>query len=180
MLNGNSYTDEDGIVHVLGEIYNNTGANQEQVVVWVAFYDDTGHQIAEDWSAPVVEVVPQGARVPFSVESELRFPYAEYTVSIEGEATERQPRRDLEILSHTGSLDDSYRITGELRNPGETLSMYAEVIATLYDGTGRVVNVGYAFVSADELEGGASAPFEVLVEQPHEGVSTYALWALGF
>lgn len=180
VLSDNSYTDGDGVVHVLGEIYNNTGVNQEEVIVWVAFYDDTGRQIAEEWTAPIVEVVPQDVMMPFSVETEPRFPYAEYTISVEGEATERQPRQDLEVLNHTGSLDDSYRITGELRNPGESLSTYAEIIATLYDSAGRVVNVGYAFVPADGLEGEPFAPFEVLVEQPHDDISTYTFLTLGF
>jgi len=180
ILNDTSYTDGLGRVHVLGELYNNTESNQQDVLVTISFYNDQNLQIAEEVTAPVVQVVPQGNQVPFSLETELRFSYVRYEVSVDGEMTGLQPRQDLEILNHTGNPGAPYHITGEIRNSGEALSTYAQVIATLYDGAGQVVGVGYDFLPAGSLGPGQTAPFEVIIEQPHEGIVSYALMVLGF
>ena len=180
VLNDSAYTGEGGWVYVQGEIFNNTGTNQENVLLIVAFYDEQDRQVGEETTAPVVEVIPQGSKVPFILETELRLPYERYEVTAEGIPTDRQPRMDLEIQDHTSTIDEVYRITGEIYNPGAPLSTYVEVIATLYDDAGRVVNLGYDFLIADELGAGEAAPFEVLIEAPYEGVARYALVVLGF
>ena len=180
MLNDTSYSDAEGWVHVLGEIVNNTGANQEDILLTISFYDELNRQIGEEPTAPIIEVIPQGSKVPFSLETELRVPYERYEITVDAVPTGREPRIDLEILNHTGTAGGIYRITGEVYNPGDPLSAYAEVIATLYNDAGLVVNVGYSFLPAGDLGSGQTAPFEVLVEQPHESIAGYALVVLGF
>ncbi|MBU0704579.1 MAG: FxLYD domain-containing protein, partial [Chloroflexi bacterium] len=101
-------------------------------------------------------------------------------ITVDAVPTDREPRIDLEILNHTGTAGGIYRVTGEVYNPGDPLSAYAEVIATLYNDAGLVVNVGYSFLPAGDLGSGQTAPFEVLVEQPHESIAGYALVVLGF
>jgi hypothetical protein len=179
VLNDTVYTDGQGHVYVLGEIYNNTGSNQEIWVI-VDFFDEQNNRVAQEVAASVVEVVPQGSKVPFSLEAELRLPYARYEILVDGDSSDLQPRQDLQVLNHTGEAGQVYRITGELSNPGEALVTYAEVVATLYDGAGRVVNVGYGFLPAGELGAGQTASFEVLIQQPHESIASYALVVFGF
>lgn len=178
VLHDNAWIDPQGWVHVLGEIYNNTGTNQENVLVVISFYNEQGLQVGGETTAPVVQVVPQGSKVPFEMVAELRLPYSRYQVSVEGETTGYLPRQDLEVVHHAGSFGTTCRISGELRNPDGPLSGYAEVIATLYDDAGRVAGVGYAFLSPGDLV--ETAPFEVLIEPPCDGVATYALLVLGF
>lgn len=180
MLNDTSYSDAEGWVHVLGEIVNNTGANQEDVLLTVFFYDELNRQVGEEPIAPIVEVIPHGGKVPFSLETELRVPYERYEFTVDAVSTDREPRIDLEVLNHTGTTGGIYTITGEIYNPGNPLFAYAEVIATLYDDAGLVVNVGYSFIPAGDLGSGQTAPFEVLVEQPHESIAGYELVVLGF
>ena len=180
MLNDNVYVDGDGWTHVLGELYNNTDSNQENVIVTVTFYNDTGDKVAEEQVAPVVEVVPRGVKIPFELEFQLRTAYHHYEFSVEGNPTEESPRLDLQIVSHEGSSGDGYHITGQVSNPGDTLSTYVQIIGTLYDGAGKVVNVGYDFLAAAQLPPGGSAPFEVVIEHPHESVASYGLVVLGF
>jgi hypothetical protein len=180
MRNDASYTDERGLVHVVGELYNNTATNQEQVLVTVSFFDELDIKVAEGATAPVVEVVPQGTMVPFGLEIELQFSHARYEVEIEGIPTSRQPRQDLQILSHTGTAGETYRITGEIHNPGEALSTYAEIIAVLYDEVGRAVNVSYVFLPAEDLGSGQTTYFEVSIGQPYGSIASYSLITLGF
>jgi len=179
-LNDTSYSDAEGWVHVLGEIVNNTAANQEDVLLTVSFYDELDRQIGGEPTAPIVEVIPQGSKVPFSLETELRAPYERYEITVDAVPTDREPRTDLEVLNHAGTTGEIYIITGEVYNPGNPLLAYAEVIATLYDDAGLVVNVGYSFLPAGDLGSGQTASFEVLVEQPHGSIAGYELVVLGF
>ena len=180
VLNDTSYTGAMDHVFVFGEIYNNTGSTQEDILVIVAFFNDMNQQIDEKSTAPIVQAVPQGSQVPFGLEAELRLPYASYQISVEGKPSGISPRQDLQTLSHAGSAGATYRITGEIHNPGEALSTYAQVIATLYDSAGRVVNIGYDFLPAGSLGPGQTAAFEVVVEQPHQGITSYKLTLFGF
>lgn len=180
MLNDVAYIKGESNIYILGEIYNNTGVNQEDVVVTAFLYDDQNRQVAEGVTAPVIEVLPHGCKVPFSLEAELRLAYARYEITVEGDPTGREARQDLQIANHVSGDGDGYHITGEIRNPDGTLPAYAEVIATLYDGAGRVVGLGCDFLPADDLASGQMATFEVWVEEPLEGVASYALVVLGF
>lgn len=180
VINDTSYSDAEGWIHVLGEIVNNTGANQEDVLLTVFFYDELNRQVGEEPAAPIVEVIPQDSKVPFSLETELRVPYERYEITVDAVPTDREPRIDLEVLNHAGTTGEIYIITGEVYNPGNPLLAYAEVIATLYDDAGLVVNVGYSFLPAGDLGSGQTASFEVLVEQPHESIASYELVVLGF
>ena len=166
---------------MLGELYNNTDSNQENVIVTVIFYNDAGDKVAEEQVAPIVEVVPRGVKVPFELEFQLRTAYHHYEFSVEGDPTEKAPRLDLQIMSHEGSGGgDEYHITGQVNNPGDALSTYAQIIGTLYDGAGKVVNVGYDFLAAAQLPPGGTAPFDVAIEYPRENVTSYGLVVLGF
>jgi hypothetical protein len=180
VFNDNVYVDNNGWTHVLGELYNNTDSPQENVIVTVIFYNDTGDKVAEEQVAPVVEVVPRGVKVPFELEFRLRTAYSRYEFAVEGDATARTPRLDLRIANSQGSSGNGYHITGQVTNPGDALSTYAQIIGTLYDGAGKVVNVGYDFLAAAQLPSGSSAPFEVVIEHPHESVASYGLVVLGF
>lgn len=180
VLNDNVYVDRNGWTHVLGELYNNTDSHQENVMVTVTFYNDAGEMVAQEQVAPVVEVVPLGIKVPFELEFQLRTSYSRYEFAVDGDATTRTPRLDLQVANSESSADGNYRITGQVTNPGEALSTYVQIIGTLYDGAGKVVNVGYDFLAAAQLPPGGSAPFEVVIEHPHESVASYGLVVLGF
>ena len=180
MFNDNAYVDSNGWTHVLGELYNNTDSNQENVVVTVTFYNDAGDIVAEEQVAPVVEVTPRGVKVPFELAVQLRAAYHHYEFLVEGEPSARAPRLDLQVVNHQGSSGNGYHITGQVNNPGDALSTYVQVIGTLYDGAGKVVNVDYDFLAAAQLPSGGSASFDIAVERPHESVASYSLVALGF
>lgn len=149
-------------------------------MVTVTFYNDAGEMVAQEQVAPVVEVVPLGIKVPFELEFQLRTSYSRYEFAMDGDATTRTPRLDLQVANSESSADGNYRITGQVTNPGEALSTYVQIIGTLYDGAGKVVNVGYDFLAAAQLPPGGSAPFEVVIEHPHESVASYGLVVLGF
>jgi hypothetical protein len=176
--NDTSYVDGRGWVNVLGELFNNTGSNQQDVLVTVSFFDNDV-QVDEQTAAPVVLVAPQGSKVPFQMDADIRLAYTRYEITVDGVPAEGQVRQDLEILNVSESPGVPYRIAGQLHNPGDALATYAQVIATLYNGEGKVVNVGYDFLPAGSLGPGQTVSFEVIIDQPHEGIAGYELQALG-
>jgi len=177
--NDTAYTDARGWVNVLGELYNNTGSNQQDVLLTIAFFDNDV-QVDEQVAAPIVQVLPQGGRVPFSLEADIPYAFTRYEIAVEGEPTGLPAWRDLEVLNVVETPGVPYRITGDIRNPGDALSTYAQVTATLYNADGKVVNVGYDFLPAASLGPGQTASFEVLIEQPYSGIARFELMAFGF
>jgi hypothetical protein len=167
-------------VYVIGEVLNNTGGNQEDVDLVITFFDGTGQQIGEAIASPVIDVLPQGVIAPFEVAERLTMGFTRYEVEVEAKPTVRQPRQDLDLISHSGTPGNPYRIAGEIGNPGQALDEYVQVIATLYGDGGNVVGLGYDFISPDDLGVGQMARFEVVVDDALPGIAHYTLLVLGF
>ena len=176
--------DSDGDVHVIGEVLNNTGANQENVVVVFTFYDDRGERAGEAEAWPVVNVLPHGVTVPFEAAERLRTGYVRYEFAVTADSSSQQARRDLKLISHSGAPGDPYVIMGEVGNPGPDLPEFgcAWIIGTLYDRGGKVLGAGYGGVKAPQLRSGQMSTFrvEVSIHDPLPGAARYGLVVLGF
>ena len=182
--NHTDFTGGGGDVHVIGEVLNNTGDNQENVELVVSFYDGTGQKVGEVIAPPVIEVLPQGVTVPFeAVLTRPSIGHTSYDIAASGYATSLEPRRDLEVLTHSSSGGDPYRIVGEIGNRGAALrdvDPYVQIIVTLYQSDGTVAGLGFDFIAGEDLGPGQMTTFEVAIDDPLPGVVRYALVTLGF
>jgi hypothetical protein len=182
--NTTTFTDGGGDVHVIGEVLNNTGDNQENVDLVVSFFDDRGQQVGEVVASAVIEVLPQGVTIPFeAVLTRSTMAHAGYAIEVTGDATGSRPRMDLVIASDTSMGGNPYRIAGEVGNPGAALreyDPYVQIIATLYQADGTVAGLGFDFIAGEDLGPGQVTTFEVAVDDPRGEVVRYALVVLGY
>ncbi len=90
---------------------------------------------------------------------------------------ETKPAANVRITSHSTHVDDyGYRyIVGEAENVGNapTGTYGAKVTATIYDDSGKVIDSDFTYIDSS-MEPGASAPFEMMMQNP-DGYSYYRL-----
>ncbi|HXV46746.1 MAG TPA: CFI-box-CTERM domain-containing protein [Nitrososphaera sp.] len=147
-----SYVDDAKIMHVLGEITNNSDAAMRNILLTISFYDNEDNLLDEFQRVPALWVINPDESSPFEilyVDSQKVGMVANYTVSATGQETE-QKEKQLKIISSNSRLDvlGTYYINAAARNDGQETASNVVMIATLYDRDGRVVAIGNALAEA--------------------------------
>jgi len=148
--NESSFVDETRIMHVFGEVRNDSDSAAKDVRITASFYDMDGKLLSEFIQAPKVRVLNPGSVASF----EMRYldpvtvnQVANYTLSATGQTAEAKSQ-NLKILSASSRLDvfGLYFINVDARNEGSETATNPIVIATLYDQDGKVVAIGEALI----------------------------------
>jgi hypothetical protein len=172
--------------YVVGELINNTGQPQQAVEVAGVFYNEKD-QIIQDQidslSYVPVEVIPVGAHVPFELNIESDQPIYRLDLLAKSDPAGETPRQDFQFanVSQWEDTDGLYCLGGDVQNSGGSLQDYLVVVATAYNGQGRLVGFSeYAPTSSEIIESGQASPFEMCLDPLSQQVAHYELNALGY
>lgn len=166
-----SYVDETKIMHILGEIKNDSDSAMKNVQIKISFYDKEGNLLDQYQRTPVLQVINPGQSSPFEIlylDSNSVERVANFTMTAQGQDTDLKETQ-LEILSSNSRLDilGTYYINAAARNNGDSEASNAMMIATLYDKDGRVIAIGRALAEAgrgsSNITAGSEAPFGIVV-----------------
>ena len=168
-----SYLDETRILHVLGEVRNDSDVAARNVLIRASFYDGEGNLLDEFQRAPAIQMINPRDSVPFEIlyiDSQTAGDVANFTLSAAGQESE-QKEKALTIVSSNSRLDilGTYYINAAARNDGQEDADNTIMIATLYDGEGRVIAIGTALAEAgrgsSNITAGSQAPFGIAITQ---------------
>lgn len=182
-----SYVDETKIMHILGEIRNDSDSAMRNLLITITFYDKDGDLLEEFSRAPSLQVINPGESSPFEIlyiDQKMVDRVANFTMSAAGQDTELKEKR-LEIISSNSRLDvlGTYYINAAARNNGQEDAANVLMIATLYDKEGRVVAIGNALAEAgrgsSNMTAGSEAAFGFAITDKLQTYKTsrYALIA---
>jgi hypothetical protein len=176
------YESEEDFWFVFGELTNQTGSLLSFVEVVVTFLDPNGSLLGEDFNEITVEAMPHGATLPFAIQLDSLGPPAQYRFQVFAEPADVTPRTDLQVSNlQLAPGNNRLLLTGNITNPGEALSDFAEVIATFYNADGAVVAVGYRAIDSLQLGAAQTARFEIIVSGLTELVTDhYTVVAYGY
>ena len=168
-----SYVDETRILHVLGEIRNESDTAMRNVLIMASFYDSEGNLLDEFQRVPAMQVINPGESSPFEIlyiDSQTAGDVANFTMSATGQATGPKEKA-LTVISSNSRLDilGTYYINAAARNDGPETADNAIMIATLYDSGGRVIAIGKTLAEAgrgsSNITAGSQAPFGIAITQ---------------
>jgi hypothetical protein len=174
-LNVTTWTTEEGVFFVTGEVANTSNVVISDIPVTVTLFTADGRSVAEATDTVMGNGLVPGGFAPFS----LRFgdgqpPLTErYTVTFGGPnwtpetggilyGTEQLTWTDESILTPEGRLI----ITGSVTNITEDVFIYLpQVIVTVFDNQQRVIAAGFDELGDVELEPGEALPFEIVIPE---------------
>lgn len=168
-----SYIDETKIMHVLGEIRNDSDSAMKNVLIMISFYDREGNLLDEFSRVPALQVINPDESSPFEIlyiDQKTVNSVTNFTVSAAGQGAELKEKQ-LTITSSKSRLDllGTYYINAAARNNGQETATNAIMIATLYDKDGRVVAVSKALAEAgpgsSNMTAGSEAPFGIAITE---------------
>jgi peptide/nickel transport system substrate-binding protein len=166
-----SYLDETKIMHILGEIRNDSDSAIRNVHIAISFYDNEGKLLDQYQRTPALQVINPGESSPFEIlylDSDTVERVANFTMTAQGQNAELKETQ-LEIISTNARLDilGTYYINAAARNNGQVDADNAIMIATLYDRDGRVIAIGRALAEAgrgsSNITAGSEAPFGIAI-----------------
>jgi peptide/nickel transport system substrate-binding protein len=166
-----SYVDNTKIMHVLGEVKNDSRSAMRNVLITISFYDANGNLLDEFSREPALQVINPGESSPFEIlyiDQRAVDSVANFTMTAEGLDVELKEKQ-LQVISSNSRLDllGTYYINAAARNNGQEDAANAIMIATLYDKEGRVVAIGKALAEAgtgsSNITAGSEAPFGIVI-----------------
>ena len=157
--------DDDGDVHVTGEIVNND-IEPISIDVAAATFDSLGEIVTADSRAVVVGYLDPGASGPFRVSmtglGDSAADIVDYTIYVDAEITS-----PTEIRSIGWSEDESlyldywdwFHLVGEVTNNGVE-SLNIRIVAGLYDAAGNVMDAASTDLPLSALAPGETLPYD--------------------
>lgn len=152
--NESSFIDETKIMHVYGEIRNDSDTALGGILITASFYDANGTLLSQYTQQPKVRVINPGDTAPF----EMRYldpatveRVADYSLEVTSSPVEAK-EKGLTIVSSNSRLDvlGVYYINVRVKNNGSQEATNPIAIATLYDRDGRVVALGEALIEGED------------------------------
>ena len=150
--NEHEYVGNDGMLHIVGEIINESNKPINQVEINAIFYHD-GNVVYETSTENLTNMIMPEMKGVFDLTVIEDIGYVDhYTLDVNFKIT--QPKEQvIEITSSefTQGPVDTISIQGTVANNGEITANMVKVISTLYDRDGNVVAVSEANTKPDYL-----------------------------
>jgi hypothetical protein len=173
LLSSSTWDSGLGDLYTVGEVQNNTGGNVEFVKIAATYYNAAGVVTNADYTYTDIDILGPGQKGPFKIYTDDRL-YDTYTLSVDYNVTTESPPsgisiKNLDVWTEFGST----LFTGEVQNNSTNKIEYVEVLATFYDDTNTVTDVGYTYSRVDVLGPGQKGCFKLYAtDRPY---SSYAL-----
>ncbi len=165
----NHYYTDSGVLWVVGELANEGEIDAEGVRVAVTLLTADGSEVAMREGYLDQELLLAGEEAPFLLLIEN--PPAEGSwVALDSEiqgdlATLALARahKGLIVESVAGAppTPDGYRLTGEVKNEGDSPASFVRVSGALYNAAGELIATTSIYAPSDSLAPGAAAPFDL-------------------
>jgi hypothetical protein len=160
LLSHSDFVDPLGDIHVVGEVRNETDTNLDHISVRVMFYNHWG-TVSKIVDGPaLMDVIGPRQLTPFGLTFPEPVAWESYTIRVTAQPTKREPVTALQIAEHRtyGAETGILHVAGTVVNDGEQTVQRAQVVVTLYDPWGTVVNAGFAYTEA--ISPGEEAAFD--------------------
>jgi hypothetical protein len=165
MLSATDYANEvDGTLTIVGEVRNDSALDVGETAVAATFYDADGQVIGEVGSPTLLSTLTPGIRSPFILTLPRPAGVANYSLRATGRPVTLAEADGSLVVVNTRRFEDTtgfYHIAGVVQNRESQKVEQARVIVTLYDRSGRVINVGFAYPQPSALAPGDRADFDV-------------------
>ena len=171
--NDQKYIDNDGLLHIVGEIENNTSAPLNQIKISALLIDGDGNEIKKIVGETVSNVVMPETKGAFDIliKNVRGDSINDYELNLD--YTLAAPKNQVIEISSTVLTKDIHNntvITGILENKGDLTANMIRVVATLYDRDGNVVTVSETYTKPDFLRAGDNNNFIIPFHEKSQSI----------
>lgn len=161
-MSTHDYEDELGFIFIIGEVRNDVQVNVNRARITATFYNAQGEIIDEAAVSTLIGLLEPGQRSPFIISLPKPPEMWEYSLRATAYPTDAQPQGGLTIVKDRAYEDEAgfYHISGEVKNNGERPASFVQVVVSLYDKWGKIINAGFVYTQPPTIEPGEKASFD--------------------
>jgi hypothetical protein len=147
-----SYTDNEGSLHILGLIENQTGSAVSNLWIKSSLKSSKNKVLESQTDMVFLSYLPAGDRTCFDIiYIDPPSGWSSYALSSPAYSVATSTQPDLEITSRNGDYDSSngeYTLSGTVRNDGSSLVEMVKVIGSLYDRNDKVLGCANNYINS--------------------------------
>ena len=171
--NDQKYIDNDGLLHIIGEIENNLKVPLNQIQISATLIDENDANIDEIANSTISNIIMPEMKGAFDIliqdvnGEEIK----DYKLNLQYKIA--QPKNQVIEISSSMLTKDNHNntvITGILENRGDNTANMIKVIATLYDRDGNVATVSQIYTKPDFLRAGDSNSFIIPFHEKSQSI----------
>lgn len=163
---------------IVGEVQNTTASNLEYVQPIITLYNQAGTVINVDYAFASIDILTPGQKSPFKALF-LSGPtdYVTRTISTDAVLTTDVPPNLRTVgVSHYNDQFGWLHFAGQVQNLGALPVQYPEVVLTLYDASGKIVNSDTDYTDPTTIPAGGTGAFEITLLSQFSGWTSYAIY----
>ena len=172
--NDQTYIGNDGILHIVGEIKNDTKSPVNKIKIIATLMDGDGEVLDTINGKVLTNIIMPGMKGSFDIiTNEKKIDnFFDYDLGFEYKLA--APKNQvIEIISSEMKRDqlNNLIISGTIENNGEITANMINVVATLYDRNGKVLTVSKIQTQPDFLRAGEESHFLVPIYEKNQSLN---------
>ena len=171
--NDQTYVGDDGILHIVGEIQNNSKAPLNKIKIFAVLTDDSGNEINKFDGKMMSNVLMPGMKGGFDIITNQKITDERLSYNLEFDYKLAAPKSQvIDIVSSELTRDqlNNVIISGTIENKGDITANMINVVATLYDRDGKVLTVSKIQTQPDFLRAGEESRFLVPIYEKNQSI----------
>ena len=172
--NDQTYIGDDGMLHIVGEIQNNSKSPLNKIIILAVLIDENGKELNTINGKMMPNVLMPGMKGGFDIiTNEINLKEnVKYNLKFDYKLAAPKSQV-IEIVSSELIRDqlNNMVISGTIENNGEITANMINVIATLYDRDGKVLTVSKVQTQPDFLRAGEESHFLIPIYEKNQSLN---------
>ena len=172
--NDQTYVGNDGMIHIVGEIQNDSKSPLNKIKILAILTDENGKIINKVDGKMMSNVLMPGMKSSFDLITNEKNLDANLIYNLEFEYKLTTPKSQvIKIISSEMIMDklNNVAISGTIENNGDITANMINVIATLYDRDGKVLTVSKIQTQPDFLRAGEKIHFLLPIYEKNQSLN---------
>ena len=171
--NDQTYVGNDGVMHIVGEIKNDSKSPVNKIKITAILTDANGIVIDEIDGKIMSNILMPGMKGSFDIITNERNIRESFDYNLGFEYKLAAPKNQvIEVVSSEMKRDqlNNLIISGTIENNGEITANMINIVATLYDRDGKVLTVSKVQTQPDFLRAGEESHFVVPIYEKNQSM----------
>jgi len=172
--NDQTYIGNDGMMHIVGEIKNDSKSPVNKIKITATLTDENGIVIDEINGKIMSNILMPGMKGSFDIITNERNIHESFDYDLGFEYKLAAPKNQvIEVVSSEMKRDqlNNLIISGTIENNGEITANMINIVATLYDRDGKVLTVSKVQTQPDFLRAGEESHFVVPIYEKNQSMN---------
>jgi len=171
--NDQTYIGNDGMLHIVGEIQNNSKSPLNQIKILAVLTDGNGKEVNKFDGKMMSNILMPGMKGGFDIITSEKILDRNLVYDLKFEYKIAAPKNQvIEIVSSELTRDqlNNVVISGTMENNGDITANMINVIATLYDRNGYVLTISKIQTQPDFLRSGEESHFVIPIYEKSQSM----------